>query len=141
MKAASLLFLRVSTGLLLVLWGFIKVGSPESAIGVSNTYYGGLISAESIQMALGGAEIVLGLLVCLGLLRKFVYPLQALVLFLGVAFIWQHILDPLALYLVEEENRRTLFFPSLGMFAATLIMLAFKEDDDLSLDRKLGLNF
>ncbi|MEM9668737.1 MAG: hypothetical protein AAF950_07405 [Pseudomonadota bacterium] len=139
MKAYSLLFLRISTGLLLVLWGVIKMGSPEAAISVSYRYYAGLISGESMQMALGIAEIALGLLVCAGLLRRFVYPLQAIVLFLGVAFIWNHILDPLGLWLVEEENRRTLFFPSLGMFAATLIMLAFKEDDRISLDERFGL--
>jgi len=141
MKALSLLLLRISTGLLLILWGFIKVGSPERAISVSDRYYFGFISAEGMQTGLGAAEIVLGLLVILGLLRKFTYPLQAIVLFLGVALIWQHILDPLGLWLVDEENRRTLFFPSLCVFFATLVPLAFKDYDSLSLDRKLGLNF
>ncbi|MEO0881544.1 MAG: hypothetical protein AAFY34_02315 [Pseudomonadota bacterium] len=139
MKAWSLLFLRVSTGLLLVLWGVIKLGAPDRAISVSDRYYAGLISGEGIQVALGGAEILLGVLVCAGFLRRIVYPLQALVLFLGVAFIWNHILDPLGLWLVDEDSRRTLFFPSLGMFAATLIMLAFKDDDALALDRRLGI--
>lgn len=138
MKAFTILGVRVSTGLLLVLWGVIKLAAPANAIGVSNKYYGGLISADGLQTVLGGAEIGLGLLVCLGLLRKIAYPAQAIILFLGVAFIWTHILDPLGLWLVAEEDRRTLFFPSLCVFFATLVPLAFKEDDRLALDRKLG---
>ena len=141
MKAWTILFLRISTGLLLVIWGVIKIASPESAISVSDRYYFGAISAEGIQMVLGIAEVLLGLLVCLGLFRKISYPLQAIVLFLGVALIWNHILDPLGLWLVEAENRRTLFFPSLCVFFATLVPLVFKTDDTISLDRKLGLNF
>jgi len=141
MKAVTLLLLRVSTGLLLVIWGFIKIGSPEAAIGVSDKYYGGIISAQGLQMAMGGAEILLGLLVCLGLLRKFAYPLQAVVLGLGALAIWRYLLDPLALYLLNVDDRQVLFFPSLCVFFATLIILAFKDDDRLSLDRKLGLKF
>jgi len=141
MKALTLLLLRISTGLLLVMWGFIKVGAPARAIGVSDKYYSGLISAEGIQTGLGGAEIVLGVLVCLGLLRKIVYPVQAIVLFLGVAFIWNHIADPLGLYLFAEGGNNPLFFPSLCVFFASLIPLAFKDYDSLSLDRKLGLSF
>jgi len=141
MKAWIILLLRVSTGLLLVLWGVIKTAAPANAISVSDRYYNGLISGEGLQMGLGIAEIVLGALVCLGLFRKFIYPAQAIVLFLGVAFIWNHILDPLGLYLVAEDDRRPLFFPSLCVFFATLVPLAFKEDDRLSLDRKLGLKF
>jgi len=29
MKAASLLFLRISTGVLIILWGLVKIGAPE----------------------------------------------------------------------------------------------------------------
>ncbi len=134
MKSYALLFLRVSTGLLLVLWGFIKVGAPESAIGVSETYYGGILSAEGLQMGLGIAEILLGLAVVLGLFRKVIYPVQAIVLGLGTAAIWKYLLDPLGLYLLTEETRNPLFFPSLCVFAATLVMIAFREDDRLSLD-------
>ena len=139
MKALTILLIRISTGLLLMLWGVIKIGAPERAIEVSNKYYGELISGENLQMGLGGAEILLGALVCLGLLRKIVYPAQALVLFLGVAFIWNYILDPLGLYLLEEDSRNPLFFPSLCVFFATLVPLAFKDDDSLSLDRKFGI--
>lgn len=138
MKAISLLLLRVGTGLLLVLWGLIKVQAPAAAIGVSDKYYGSLLSADTLQMPLGIAEVVLGLLVVLGLFRWIVYPAQIVVLGLGLAAIWQYILDPFGLYLLTEETRNPLFFPSLTVFAATLALWSFREDDALSLDRILG---
>lgn len=137
MKSLLLLLLRVTTGALLVIWGLIKVMAPASAIGVSNKYYGGLISAEALQPILGWAQIALGAFVILGLLRAIVYPLQALVLVVGAAAIWQYLVDPLGLYLLDEETRQVLFFPSTTVAVASLIMLAFKSDDALSLDSVL----
>lgn len=141
MKAILLLLLRLSTGLLLVAWGFVKIGAPTVATGISDRYYSGSLSADALQMPLGITEIVIGLLVCLGLLRKFVYPLQAAVLVIGALAIWKYILDPLGLYLLTEETRQLLFFPSFCVAVASLIIIAFKADDTLSLDKKLGLKF
>lgn len=134
MKSLLLLLLRITTGALLVIWGLIKVMAPAAAIGVSNKYYGGLISAEALQPILGWAQITLGALVILGLLRVIVYPLQAVVLVVGAAAIWQYLVDPLGLYLLDEETRQVLFFPSTTVAIASLIMLAFKSDDTLALD-------
>ena len=36
MKSISLLLMRVGTGLLLVIWGLIKIMSPAAAVGVSD---------------------------------------------------------------------------------------------------------
>lgn len=139
MKAFSLLFLRVSTGLLIILWGFIKIGSPDSAIKVSNYYYNGSVSAEAMQMPFGIFQIIIGALVVLGLFRKVVYPLQALILCVGAIVIWKYIADPLGLIFFDEDTRRTLFFPSLGMAAATLVTWAFMDEDRLSLDEKIAI--
>lgn len=138
MKAASLLFLRVSTGLLIIIWGIIKIGSPESAIKVSNFYYNGSVSAEALQMPFGLFQILIGALVILGLFRKFVYPVQALILCIGAVVIWRYLVDPLGLIFFDEDTRRTLFFPSLGIAAATLVTWAFMDEDRLSLDAKLA---
>lgn len=134
MKALTLLSLRITTGLLLVIWGLIKLAAPKTAIGVSDRYYDGLLSAEALQTPLGAAQAVLGLLVILGFMRKIIYPIQAVVLGFGVFSIWQYILDPFGLYLLTEETRQVLFFPSTTVFIASLVMLAFKDDDTLSLD-------
>ncbi|PHS35744.1 MAG: hypothetical protein COA91_12880 [Robiginitomaculum sp.] len=134
MKSFTLLLLRLSTGLLLVIWGLVKINAADTAIGISDKYYGGILSAEALQMPLGIAQVILGLLVCVGLLRKFVLPVQAVVLGLGLAAIWQYIADPMGLYILDEKSRNVLFFPSLSVFAATLAQLAFKQDDTWSLD-------
>ena len=135
MKAAALAFLRVSTGLLLVLWGLIKVAAPEAAIHVSDTYYSGLLSLGSLQMPLGIAEALLGALVVLGLFRPLVLPAQALVLVVSALAIWRYLLDPFGLYLLTEETRQILFFPSLAMAAASLVSWAFRDEDRYALDR------
>jgi putative oxidoreductase len=96
------------------------------------------LSAKEIQMALGGAEVALGALVILGLFRSIAYPLQTLVLGVGLAAIWKYIADPFGMYLLTQETAQILFFPSTTVFAATLILLAFKEYDTLSADEMRG---
>lgn len=134
-KHLSLLFLRLGTGGLLILWGFIKVASPEAAIGVSDKYYEGTLSAASLQMPLGVLQVTLGVLVVVGLFRKVVYPISAVVLGVGLLAIWKYILDPFGLYLLTPETRNPLFFPSLTVFGASLALIAFKSEDKWSLDR------
>ena len=138
MKSLILLLLRLTTGCLLMIWGMIKFAAPVAAINVSDKYYLGYLSSPQIQMGLGGAEIALGALVVLGLFRSVAYPLQTLVLGLGAAAIWKYIADPLGLYLLSEETRQVLFFPSSTVVVATLVLLAFRDDDQITLDRILG---
>ncbi len=135
MKAALLLALRTSTGALLMIWGSIKAFAPEQAMKVSDKYYDGAISAETLQTPIGVAQMLLGALVILGIFRRVIYPAQAIVLVGGALAIWKYMLDPLGLYLLTEETRNVLFFPSSTVAIATLILLAFKEYDTLTLDR------
>lgn len=137
MKAISLLLIRVGTGLLLIVWGLIKAMAPAAAIHVSDTYYHGLLSAHALQMPLGIAEAVLGLAVVLGAGRAIVFPLQAAVLGVGLAAIWKYVADPFGMYLVSAAAREPLFFPSLTVFAASLVQMAFREQDSFALDRLL----
>lgn len=138
MKAWLLLLLRVSTGALLVIWGLIKSQAPEAAIGVSDKYYNGLLSAEALQAPLGWGQALLGMLVILGVFRRVTYPAQAVVLVVGAAAIWKYLVDPLGLFLLNEETRQVLFFPSTTVAVASLILLAFKSDDRIALDRVFG---
>lgn len=133
MKALTLLLLRLTTGILLIIWGLVKINAPEVSASISDKYYFGLISTADLQMPLGVAQALLGAAVVLGIFRNIVYPLQAIVLGIGAAAIWQYILDPLGLYLLTEETRQLLFFPSSTVFAASLVLLAFKDEDRLSL--------
>lgn len=69
MKAISLLLLRVSTGVYLMLWGRVKLGSKDMAVSVSDKYYNGQISGDFINYTLGAAEVGIGLFVALGVFR------------------------------------------------------------------------
>ena len=134
MKAYTLLFLRITTGLLIAIWGLIKILSPQIAAKVSDKYYGGAISSDALQMPLGFLQALFGVVIILGVFRKVIYPLQSIFLGFGLLAIWKHIFDPLGLYLLTPATSQVLFFPSLTVFAATLILIAFKEDDVISWD-------
>lgn len=134
-KAVSLLFLRVSTGLLLVLWGSVRVMAPDKGVGLSMKYYDGIGAAGGVQLAWGVLLLLIGTLCILGLFRRVSYPAQAVVLVGGAAAIWKYLLDPLGLYLFAPGANQILFFPSLGMAAATIVLIAFREDDRLSFDQ------
>lgn len=136
MKALSLLLLRLSTGGLLVWWGVLRLLKPATGPSLSGKYYGNLLNDETSQLILGGAEVALGALIILGLLRIVVYPIQAIFLGVSTIFIWKHLVDPLSLFLwAEGERANLLFYPSSTVFFATLVLLAFHEYDDLSLDK------
>lgn len=137
LKSISLFMLRCGTGLLLVLWGLLKATAPSVAIQVSDKYYFGALSLHSIQVPVGIAEIFIGAAVVAGLWRTVVLPLQALLLGIGLLVTWKYILDPLGLFLVSPADREILFFPSLTVFAASLVQIAFLTSDNVALDRAL----
>jgi uncharacterized membrane protein YphA (DoxX/SURF4 family) len=133
MQAISLLLMRLSTGIYLILWGIRKLDT-EGAAKLSNKYYDGMISGETVSLSLGGLEIITGLLVCLGLFRKIGYWSQVAWYFIGILPIYAYILDPFGLYLIEEA--RLTFFPSTTLLFASFVLIAFQKYDTLSLDHK-----
>lgn len=138
LKPWSLLFLRIGTGLLLIIWGLPRVMMPEIGPFLANRYYSGLFNAETLQMAYGAAEALIGLLVLLGLFRRIAYPLQGLILIPATLMIWRYLLDPLGLWLLSREDSQILFFPSITVAAATLALLAFGNDDRFALDHLIA---
>lgn len=136
MRAYSLLFLRFSTAMLIILWGLVKAMMPAVGVGVADKYYDGVGGASILQMPWGIFQVIVGVLVILGLFRRYIYPLQAAILCLGAAAIWKYLLDPFGMYLLAREDSQLLFFPSLCLAAATLVLIAFRDDDTITLDRK-----
>lgn len=134
MKAVSLLLLRTSCGFLMVLWGMDKLVNPDHALFVSNTFYLGLFSALPLLRGFGVVQIVMGLLVAVGLGRRLLYPLLGLITGVSMLAVWQSVVDPLGFVF---ENTKRLFYPSLIIFAAVLVLAAFRDEDKLSLDRRL----
>lgn len=136
MKAISLFLLRFSTGIYLVLWGIDKLTNVEHAVGLSDRFYGGLISVEAIVPAIGGLQVIVGLLVMLGLVRSISYMAQLAWYVIGIVPIIGYILDPFALYLVDTG--RLTWFPSTTLLFASLVIIIFKEFDTISVDHKRG---
>jgi len=136
MKQLSLLLLRISTGIYLVFWGIIKLESQDVAVSISNKYYAGLLNADLVNYGLGGLQILVGVLVVIGLFRGFSYLAQAAWYLLGLIPIIPYILDPFGVYLVESA--RLTFFPSTTLLFASMILIAFKEYDSMSLDARRG---
>jgi len=134
MKSISLLLLRISTGVYLILWGLVKLSAKDKAVSVSDRYYSGLLSADFVNYGLGGLQVAVGVLVILGLFRSLSYIANCAWYLLGLLPIMPYIIDPFGAYLVESA--RLTFFPSTTLFFATLVMLAFKEYDTISIDHK-----
>ncbi len=135
MREKSLLFLRVSLGLLLVIWGLDKLVNVKHGLEVSEAFYFGAFSVPALLQAFGVVQIVAGLLVVLGLARRFVYPFLLAVAGVTALGVWKSIVDPWGWVL---EGTTVLFYPSLIILAGSLVLWAFREEDTLSLDRRRG---
>jgi uncharacterized membrane protein YphA (DoxX/SURF4 family) len=124
--------------MLLLLWGSLRLFSPTAGPGLANKYYSGLLNMQTLQVAFGAAEMLVGAFVVLGLFRRIVYPLQALILVSGALLLWRYLLDPLGFYLMSKEESQILFFPSITVAAACLVLLAFRDEDVMSIDARVA---
>ena len=138
LRPASLLLLRLGTGFLLILWGSLRLVSPAAGPGLADKYYSGLLNMPAVQLGFGAAEVLIGTLVALGLFRRVAYPLQALILIPGALVLWRYLLDPMGLWLMSREDSQILFFPSIAVAAATLVLIAFRDEDRYALDARRG---
>ena len=135
MKRWGLLLLRVSTGWLLVMWGLDKFVNVEHGQRVAESFYLGIGSQAVVQNVFGGLEIALGLLVVLGLLRKWAYPVAFVVLLITALAVWKSILDPWGWVL---EGSQVLFYPSIIVLAGAMVLWGTMDQDELTLDARMG---
>ena len=131
LRSISLLIMRVGTGMLLVVWGLVRVVGGRGEY-LADKYYASMGSEAMLQLAFGWAEVALGVLVTLGLLRKYSLIGSAIILVGGAFPIWRH---PFGEYLHDDAN--ILFFPSITVAGAALALIAFREFDRLALDNLL----
>jgi len=132
MKKITLLSLRISLGWLLVIWGADKVFNVEHGLAVANKFYFGFLAAESALQIAGVLQIVIGLAVVVGLARRWAYPVQLLLNSASLLAVFKSVLDPWGWFFTGSN---ALFYPSLIIFAASLLLIAFREDDTWVLDR------
>jgi uncharacterized membrane protein YphA (DoxX/SURF4 family) len=130
-RAAALLALRLSLALLMLVWGADKFANPEHGVQVAAHFYGGLFGGRGMMPVLGALQLALGVLVALGALRRWSYPALAVVTGVTMLGVWRSVVDPWGWWL---EGANVLFFPSLIIFAAVLVLLAFRADDTIALD-------
>lgn len=133
MKEKSLLFLRVSIGLLMVFWGLDKLVNVEHGMRVSEGFYGGIFSVPVLLQAFGVLQTLLGLLVVAGVARTLLYPAVLAITGVTALGVWKSIIDPWG-WVLEGSN--ALFYPSLIIFAGGLVLWAFRDEDTLALDRR-----
>lgn len=130
MKRTSLFLLRVSLGLLMVIWGVDKLVNPEHGARVAEAFYFGLFGWRSLLPVLGVAQTALGVVVVLGLWRRWAYPALAAITGFTLLGVWKSVIDPWGWYL---EGANALFYPSLIIFAGVLVLIAFRDEDGLRL--------
>ncbi|RNJ63767.1 MAG: hypothetical protein EDM03_05155 [Porphyrobacter sp. IPPAS B-1204] len=131
--------MRIGTGLLLVWWGAVRLLKDGMGANLANKYYGGVAADSTLQLAFAGFEVALGLLVVLGLFRKYTLIAAAVILVGGALPIWRHLVDPLGMVLfAAPEDANLLFLPSLTVAGAALALIGLRGQDTLALDRVIG---
>ncbi|MEO5590378.1 MAG: DoxX family membrane protein [Gemmatimonadaceae bacterium] len=136
-KSLTLLFLRLSLGLLMIIWGVDKIANPVHGAGISEKFYLGMAGSRSLMPLVGVSQILLGLIVMAGVVRRYAYGALAVVTGVTLLGVWRSVLDPWGWYLGKTT---VLFFPSLIIFAGVLVLMAFREEDLLVLRRKGNRN-
>lgn len=131
--------LRVSVGMLMVWWGLSRVVSPKMGLGVQAKFYMGLFDSMDVQLLFGYAQVAIGLLVVLGLFRAIVVPVQLSITGFSAATIWSALLDPFGLWLPVAKIApiQHLFYPSVIILCAALVLVAFRGQDRYALDAAL----
>lgn len=127
-KALTLFGLRLSLALLMIVWGADKLVNPGHGARVAERFYAGLLSGQGLMPILGTLQIGLGLGVAAGVLRRILYPILAAVTGVTLLGVWRSIVDPWGWFL---EGSNALFFPSLTIFLAALVLMAHRDQDTM----------
>lgn len=133
MRAITLLLLRISLGWLMVVWGVDKLNNVTHAIRVSEGFYLGAMTGPSALKVFGAIQIVAGLLIAIGIARRYTYPFLLAVTGVTLLAVWKSIIDPWGLVI---EGGNPVFFSSAIIFAGALVIYAFQNEDTISMDAK-----
>ena len=95
-------------------------------------FYFGFLAAESALRVAGVLQMLIGLAVVVGFARRWAYPLQVLLNGASLLAVMQSVIDPWG-WVFAGSN--ALFYPSLIIFAASLLLIAYRDEDKLVLGR------
>ena len=123
-QAVALLALRISLGALMIVWGLDKLVNPQHGVAVASRFYFGLLDSASAMPVLGTAQVALGVLIVVGVAKRYTYPVLAGVTGMTLLGVWRSVIDPWG-WMLEGTN--ALFFPSVIIFASVLVLIAFRD--------------
>ncbi len=135
MRPSALLFLRVSLGGFMLVWGVDKLVDVRHGLTVSEHFYFGAFSSMLVLQGFGVVQMALGALIVLGVGRRFAYPLLLVITGATLLGVWKSVVDPWGWWLTGTN---ALFYPSLIIFAASLVLSAFREEDRLVVGARAG---
>jgi uncharacterized membrane protein YphA (DoxX/SURF4 family) len=90
--------------------------------------YFGLFSNQLLLQAYGVVEIAVGLLIVAGVARRYTYPILLAITGMTLLGVWTSIVDPWGWWL---EGTEALFYPSIIIFAGSLVLWSFQDEDHL----------
>ena len=128
-RSIALLFLRVTTGFLLVWFGLNKLVSGSAPLMVQRNLELDDSMAAAVSAITGGGEVLIGTLCVIGLWRRLALPLQALINAATAVSVWWAILDPFRWYITGVDRivfNSHVFYPTSITFAACLVLIAFR---------------
>ncbi len=133
----SLLFLRVATGFLLVWIGLRRIVNGSAPSALRDIVDLGEGATAVLGYAAGGVQLAIGLFCVIGLRRRVVLPLQALIHGFTAASVWWAIIDPYRWYISGVDRivfNSHVFYPTIITFAACLLLIAFRNQDEYAID-------
>lgn len=135
-QQVGLVVLRLATAGLIFWWGLRKALNTGTGQAVSDKYYGGMFTQDTLLIMFGWAQVALAVLVALGLFRIVTLPLQFAINAFVAIIVWQSITDPFWMWMGGEkpDTLNALFYPSIVVAAACWVLIAFRTHDKVALD-------
>ena len=121
--AASLLLLRLSLGLVMMVWAFDKILNPSHGAAVFEGFYGLSGLGESVITAIGVVQGLIVLAFLLGLARTWSYGAVLLMHAATTLVSWSAYLQPL---------KNILFFAAWPMLAGLIALFLLRHEDRIA---------
>ena len=119
----SLLLLRLSLGLVMMVWAFDKILNPSHGAAVFQTFYGLAGIGESLIPIIGIAQALIVLAFLLGFARTWTYGAVLLMHTVTTLVSWSAYLQPL---------KNILFFAAWPMLAALIALFLLRHEDRIA---------
>ncbi len=121
--ALSLLLLRLSLGLVMMVWACDKMFNPDHGGKVLESFYGIAGAGEQVVQGLGVVQALIVLAFLLGLARTYSYGAVLLMHAVTTFVSWSAYLDPL---------KNILFFSAWPMLAGLIALFLLRDHDRIA---------